>query len=147
MLTWLPPAMQRAQGLLNAAPLDLRANLARITREAALEALRNDGIEGERTPFSPAGIRLKGKPAINRHPLFLDGLVEVQRRLQVEENLHGSGVVEARAPGPAVLPEQHRLSCGFLEAGSEYLRTGERSWNTARWVAVGAPSRLFAWAP
>jgi 16S rRNA (cytosine967-C5)-methyltransferase len=71
-------AMQRAQGLLNAAPLDLRANLARITREAALEALRNDGIEGEPTRFSPAGIRLKGKPAINRHPLFVGGLVEVQ---------------------------------------------------------------------
>jgi len=71
-------AMRRAQGLLNSAPLDLRANLARITREAALDALRNDGIEGEPTRLSPAGIRLKGKPAINRHPLFLNGLVEVQ---------------------------------------------------------------------
>src|SRR4029077_6122714 len=30
------------------------------------------------TPHSPAGIRLKGKPQINRHALFLDGSLEVQ---------------------------------------------------------------------
>ena len=30
------------------------------------------------TAYSPAGIRLAGKPAINRHELFRDGLVEVQ---------------------------------------------------------------------
>jgi 16S rRNA (cytosine967-C5)-methyltransferase len=70
--------MERAQGFLNPAPLDLRVNLARIARDAALEALHKDGIEGEATRFSPAGIRLKGKPAINRHALFRDGLVEVQ---------------------------------------------------------------------
>jgi 16S rRNA (cytosine967-C5)-methyltransferase len=71
-------AMRIAQGLLNPAPLDLRVNLARTDREAALEALRRDGLEGQPTPFSPAGIRLAGKPAINRHPLFEEGLVEVQ---------------------------------------------------------------------
>jgi 16S rRNA (cytosine967-C5)-methyltransferase len=73
-----PKAMQHAQGLLNPAPLDLRVNVARATRDAVLEALRKDDIEGEPTPLSPAGIRLKGKPAINRHALFRDGLVEVQ---------------------------------------------------------------------
>src|SRR5581483_482981 len=71
-------AMRRAQGLLNPAPLDLRINLARTTREAVLDTLRRDGIEGEPTPWSPAGVRLAGKPAINRHALFRDGLVEVQ---------------------------------------------------------------------
>ncbi|MGE5027264.1 MAG: RsmB/NOP family class I SAM-dependent RNA methyltransferase, partial [Betaproteobacteria bacterium] len=30
------------------------------------------------TPYSPAGVRLDGKPAINRHPLFLAGKIEVQ---------------------------------------------------------------------
>jgi len=64
-----------AQGLLVAAPLDLRVNLAKISREDALAGL---GLEGEATTLSPAGIRLKGKPSINRHPLFLDGSVEVQ---------------------------------------------------------------------
>ncbi len=71
-------AMQLAQGMLNAAPLDLRANVARIDRDAALARLAEDGIGGAPTPLSPAGIRLLEKPAINRHPLFTEGLVEVQ---------------------------------------------------------------------
>jgi 16S rRNA (cytosine967-C5)-methyltransferase len=64
-----------ARGLLNPAPLDLRANLARLSRE---EALRQLGLEASPTPYSPSGIRVAGKPAINRHPLFRDGLIEVQ---------------------------------------------------------------------
>ena len=71
-------ALRAAQGLLNAAPLDLRVNLARTSREQALEALGRDAIGAEATRYSPAGIRLAAKPAINRHALFRDGLVEVQ---------------------------------------------------------------------
>jgi 16S rRNA (cytosine967-C5)-methyltransferase len=73
-----PEAERTAQGMLNPAPLDLRVNLARASREEARARLAKDGIEVEPTPFSPAGLRLAGKPAINRHALFLDGLVEVQ---------------------------------------------------------------------
>lgn len=64
-----------ARGLLNPAPLDLRVNLARISRD---EALRQLGFDAQATPYSPAGIRVAGKPAINRHALFRTGLVEVQ---------------------------------------------------------------------
>lgn len=64
-----------ARGLLNPAPLDLRVNLARISRE---EALRQLALEGSPTPYAPSGLRLAGKPAINRHALFRGGLVEVQ---------------------------------------------------------------------
>jgi 16S rRNA (cytosine967-C5)-methyltransferase len=71
-------AQRLAQGLLNPAPLDLRVNLARIDRDAAREKLAADGLEASHTPYSPAGLRLAGKPAINRHRLFLEGLVEVQ---------------------------------------------------------------------
>jgi len=71
-------AMRIAQGLLNPAPLDLRANIARTTRQQVLERLTYDGIEAAATPYSPAGVRLKAKPAINHHPLFRDGLIEVQ---------------------------------------------------------------------
>ena len=71
-------AMRIAQGLLNPAPLDLRVNLARVARGEVLERLSKDGIEAGATPHSPAGVRLKHKPAINHHPLFADGLVEVQ---------------------------------------------------------------------
>jgi 16S rRNA (cytosine967-C5)-methyltransferase len=71
-------AMRIAQGLLNPAPLDLRVNLARIERSAAAARLAADGLEASETRYSPAGLRLAGKPAINRHPLFAEGLVEVQ---------------------------------------------------------------------
>jgi 16S rRNA (cytosine967-C5)-methyltransferase len=71
-------SLRIAQGLLNAAPLDLRANLARTSREEVLARLAHDGIEAAATPYSPAGVRLAGKPAINHHALFRDGLVEVQ---------------------------------------------------------------------
>ena len=64
-----------AQGLLAPAPLDLRVNLVKLSREEALERL---GLDAAPTPHSPAGIRLKGKPPINRHSLFLGGCVEVQ---------------------------------------------------------------------
>jgi 16S rRNA (cytosine967-C5)-methyltransferase len=71
-------AMRISQGLLNPAPLDLRVNLAKLGRDEALAQLRASGIEGGLTPLSPAGIRLTGKPAINRHPLFTQGAIEVQ---------------------------------------------------------------------
>jgi len=71
-------ALRIAQGLLNPAPLDLRVNLARIDRAAARQVLAEAGLESVPTPHSPAGLRLAGKPAINRHALFAGGLVEVQ---------------------------------------------------------------------
>jgi 16S rRNA (cytosine967-C5)-methyltransferase len=70
--------MRIAQGLLNPAPLDLRVNLARMERAAAQARLVADGLQASPTPYSPAALRLAGKPAINRHPLFTEGLVEVQ---------------------------------------------------------------------
>jgi 16S rRNA (cytosine967-C5)-methyltransferase len=60
------------------APLDLRVNALKADRDAVLARLTAEGIAGEATRYSPWGIRLKGHPAINRHPLFLDGSVEVQ---------------------------------------------------------------------
>ena len=71
-------ALRIAQGLLNAAPLDLRANLARTSREDVLTRLAHDGIEAQAAKYSPAGVRLGGKPAINNHALFRDGMIEVQ---------------------------------------------------------------------
>jgi 16S rRNA (cytosine967-C5)-methyltransferase len=71
-------AMRLAQGLLNPAPLDLRINLARISREEVLTRLAGDGIGASATPYSPAGVRLVEKPAINHHALFREGLIEVQ---------------------------------------------------------------------
>ena len=75
-------AMAIARGLLNPAPLDVRVNLAKISREEVLARLELEAaptpLQGTATVFSPAGIRFKGKPQINRHALFLDGSLEVQ---------------------------------------------------------------------
>ncbi|WP_435382144.1 RsmB/NOP family class I SAM-dependent RNA methyltransferase [Crenobacter oryzisoli] len=65
-------------GLMQPAPLDLRVNTLKMKRDAALAALRDSGFGAEPTPYSPFGIRLAGKPALNKHPLFLDGAIEVQ---------------------------------------------------------------------
>jgi 16S rRNA (cytosine967-C5)-methyltransferase len=71
-------AARLAQGLVNPAPLDLRVNLARIDRDAARARFTREGFEISATPYSPAGLRMAGKPAINRHALYAEGLVEVQ---------------------------------------------------------------------
>ncbi len=62
----------------NPAPLDLRVNTFLSSRNEALEQLKAEGMEVTPTPYSPIGIRLKGKPALNKHALFLSGKVEVQ---------------------------------------------------------------------
>ena len=64
---WLAPA-----------PLDLRVNTIKTTREAARAQLQASGIESAPTPFSPFGLRVVGKPALQSHPLFTSGAVEVQ---------------------------------------------------------------------
>lgn len=67
-----------ARAWLAPAPLDLRVNPFKTTREAALAALAADGIRAAATPHSPVGLRVAGKPALQRHPLFLSGAIEVQ---------------------------------------------------------------------
>lgn len=60
------------------APLDLRVNTVKAKRDKVLEALQSEGLAAEATPYSPWGIRLQDKAALNKHPLFLDGTLEVQ---------------------------------------------------------------------
>ncbi len=64
--------------LQKSAPLDLRVNTFLAKREQVLDIFKKEGIEVQETPYSPCGIRVTGKPAINRHPLFLSGKIEVQ---------------------------------------------------------------------
>lgn len=60
------------------APLDLRVNAVKAKREAVLAALAEAGIDAGVTPFSPWGIRIDGKPALQKLPLYTGGDVEVQ---------------------------------------------------------------------
>ncbi len=61
-----------------AAPLDLRVNTFKTKREAAQAALAAAGIEALPTPFSPWGLRIQGRPALQKLPVFTSGEVEVQ---------------------------------------------------------------------
>lgn len=60
------------------APLDLRVNTLLAKRAEVLDIFQQEGIQAQAAPYSPCGIRLTGKPAINRHALFLSGKIEVQ---------------------------------------------------------------------
>jgi 16S rRNA (cytosine967-C5)-methyltransferase len=67
-----------AEGLNRAAQLDLRVNVVKSTREDALAALNEATIACESTPYSPSGIRLSRKPALQNLSLFNEGAIEVQ---------------------------------------------------------------------
>jgi 16S rRNA (cytosine967-C5)-methyltransferase len=64
--------------MLQAAPLDLRANLLKGSRDEAIRSLRAESIECVPLPLAPCAIRVRGKPALERTAAFRDGLVEVQ---------------------------------------------------------------------
>ena len=66
------------RGLLQPAPLDLRVNTLLASRDEVLATFARDGIVARATPYSPVGVRLPAKPALQQHPLFLEGKVEVQ---------------------------------------------------------------------
>ncbi|SFN16398.1 16S rRNA (cytosine967-C5)-methyltransferase [Formivibrio citricus] len=66
-------------GLLQSAPLDLRVNALKAkNREEIIDRLSGAGIEAAPTPLSPFGLRVVGKPPINKTKVFEEGLVEVQ---------------------------------------------------------------------
>jgi 16S rRNA (cytosine967-C5)-methyltransferase len=60
--------------LLERAPLDLRVNAARASRDELLSQFAG----AIATPFSPSGIRLPPDTRVDDHPAFLSGIVEVQ---------------------------------------------------------------------
>lgn len=67
-----------ALSLNRSAALDLRVNSLKAHREEVQAQLADSGIEAAFCPYSPWGLRLKGKPALQQHPLFLNGTIEVQ---------------------------------------------------------------------
>ena len=70
--------LKMAQALNLPAPLDLRVNTLKTDRDAVLARFAADGIGADAGPLSPIAIRLREKPALAQHPLFLEGAVEVQ---------------------------------------------------------------------
>ncbi|WP_245150697.1 RsmB/NOP family class I SAM-dependent RNA methyltransferase [Pollutimonas harenae] len=63
------------------APLDIRVNPLKADRADMLKQMRaGPGLryDPEPTPYSPWGIRLQGRPPVNRWPMFEKGEIEVQ---------------------------------------------------------------------
>ncbi len=60
------------------AGLDLRVNDFKVKRSDVQKELAKAGIKAVPTPFSPWGLRIAGKPALNKNEAFLRGEFEVQ---------------------------------------------------------------------
>ncbi len=66
------------ESLNQGAGLDLRVNTQLAKREAVQKELKEAGIKAVPTPYSPWGLRIEGKPALNRLDAFTRGAIEVQ---------------------------------------------------------------------
>lgn len=74
-----PPALEAlGAAMLEPAPLDLRVNPLKADRDTVLRELAAEGIDAVASGLAPLGIRVAGKPALERARVFEQGLVEVQ---------------------------------------------------------------------
>ncbi|MBA4381782.1 MAG: SAM-dependent methyltransferase [Sideroxydans sp.] len=106
------------------APLDLRVNTLLAGRDEVLQALQSEGMDAKATPYSPMGIRLKYKPALNKHALFLTGKFEVQDE--------GSQLL-----GLMLSPKRNDMVVDFCAgAGGKTLMLG---------AMMNSQGRLYAW--
>ncbi len=60
------------------AGLDLRVNTFKAKRADVQKELTKAGIKAVNTPYSPWGLRIAGKPALNKNEAFMRGEFEVQ---------------------------------------------------------------------
>jgi len=106
------------------APLDLRVNTLLAGRNEVLQSLQAEGLDAKATPYSPMGIRLKDKPALNKHALFLTGKFEVQDE--------GSQLL-----GMLLAPKRNDMVVDFCAgAGGKTLMLG---------ALMNSQGRLYAW--
>ncbi len=80
---WLLPLFgaegaESLRALAAEAPLDLRVNALKATREEAIKALVAAELHPQPTPLSPLGLRLEGRPNVAETEAFKGGLVERQ---------------------------------------------------------------------
>jgi 16S rRNA (cytosine967-C5)-methyltransferase len=85
-------------------------------RDEVLVQLNREGVVCAATPLSPLGMRLQGKPALQKHPLFLDGSVEVQD--EGSQLARPDAGAEARRDGVRFLRRRRRqdLAAGRADA-------------------------------
>jgi 16S rRNA (cytosine967-C5)-methyltransferase len=70
--------LELAEALNQPAPLDLRVNVMKASREQVITELASAPIAAQPTPFSPLGLRIQRKPVLQNLPLFKNGAIEVQ---------------------------------------------------------------------
>ena len=118
------------------AALDLRVNLLKAKPGEVQAALREAGVECAPTPYSPWGLRVRGKPALHQLAPFTAGAVEVQDE--------GSQLL-------ALLLDAHRgeMVVDFCAgAGGKTLALGAAMRNTGRLYALDVSGhRLSALKP
>ncbi len=122
--------------MLEGAPLDLRVNLLKATREEVLDELARNGVEAFATPYSPEGVRLPTKPGLTQWAIYKDGKVDVQDE--------GSQLI-ARL----VQPRRREMVCDFCAgAGGKTLAMGALMRSTGRLYAFDVnEKRLAGMAP
>ncbi len=64
--------------MLHPAPLDLRVNFLALSREEAAQSLAADHVLSDPTPYSPWGLRVRGKAFLSDTKAFTKGHVEIQ---------------------------------------------------------------------
>jgi 16S rRNA (cytosine967-C5)-methyltransferase len=94
-------AVDEGRALAARAPVDLRVNILKASREQAMEKLAH--LHPQPTPLSPIGLRIgldaRGRgPALAAEPAFAKGLVETQ-----DESSQLASLLCAAAPGEQVL--------------------------------------------
>ncbi|MGF1624979.1 MAG: RsmB/NOP family class I SAM-dependent RNA methyltransferase [Alphaproteobacteria bacterium] len=138
---WLVPAFRRRFGddwpqqaaALNApAPVDLRVNRLKATRDQARGALAEAGIVAQPTPFSPDGLRLEARFVPGSLAAFAEGWVEPQ-----DEASQLVATVAGAQPGMTVVD----LCAG---AGGKTLALAAAMDNRGRLVACDTDGRRLA---
>lgn len=64
--------------MLNPAPLDLRVNTLKATREKVKTLLADDKVQTDETGYSPWGLRTRNKVFLSRTKAFVKGYIDIQ---------------------------------------------------------------------
>ncbi|MTI10688.1 RsmB/NOP family class I SAM-dependent RNA methyltransferase [Curvivirga aplysinae] len=105
------------------APVDLRVNTLKASKEEAKQALKEEGIETADCDYSPFGLRLERRRPLSGTKAFKDGLVEVQ-----DEGSQLAAILADTKPG-------HKVVDFCAGAGGKSLAMGAAMNNTGRIIA------------